>query len=266
MTVARIQMPVAGNPWHPITLGTLIVVAVLATAVPAAMGTPPDSTYAIASKVALSALAVVLLSGLHWWRRAGFLALPSRGDLRWLALPSILVLATLGAVIAVGPATSDSGLVLAFAVVAIGVGFSEEALFRGVLVEAMRPWGPLPTIIGTTVGFSLLHLAGLMGGATLDATVVQVLLGGIPFGLAFAGLRLTTRSIWPLVAIHAVNNFASFLMSGQWQAVTQDTSKYAAASTLGLAFLLVLAAYGVWFLWRFGRDQREHLGPAGDAS
>ena len=262
MTVARIQMPVAGNPWHPIALGILVVAAVLATAAPAAMGTPVDSTYAIATKVALSALAIALLSGLHWWRQAGFLARPSWSDLRWLALPSILVLGALGAVIAVGPATSDSGLVLAFAVVAIGVGFSEEALFRGVLVEAMRPWGPLRTIIGTTIGFSLLHLAGLMGGATLDATLAQVLLGGLPFGLAFAGLRLTTRSIWPLVAIHAVNNFTSFLMSGQWQAVTQDTSKFAAASTVGLGFLVVLAIYGLWFLWRFGREQST-FGPRG---
>lgn len=257
MTAVRAQIPVAGNPWVPVSLGTLVVVAVLATALPAAMGTPPDSAYAIASKVALSALAVVLLSGLHWWRRAGFLALPSRADLRWLALPSILVLGALGAVIAVGPATSDSGLVLAFAVVAIGTGFSEEALFRGALVEAMRPWGAVRTIIGTTVAFSLLHLAGIMGGATLEATLVQVLLGGLPFGLAFAGLRLTTRSIWPLIGIHAVNNFTSLLMSGQWQAVTQDTSKYAAAGTASLGLLIVLALYGAWFLWRFTRGQRE---------
>jgi len=239
---------------------------VLATAVPIGLGATVDSSYAIATKVALSALAVVLLSGLGWWRRAGFLALPSRRDLGWLALPSLLVLGALGLVIAAGPATTDLALVFAFAVVAIGTGFSEEALFRGVLLEAMRPSGPLWAIVGTTVAFSLLHLAGLMGGASLDATLVQVLLGGIPFGLAFAGLRLATRSIWPLIALHAVNNFTSFLMSGQWEAVIQDTSRFGAASLMGLALIVVLAAYGVWFLWRAARNRGSEESVPGTGS
>ncbi|HET9521295.1 MAG TPA: CPBP family intramembrane glutamic endopeptidase, partial [Candidatus Limnocylindrales bacterium] len=126
---------------------------------------------------------------------------------------------------------------------------------RGVLLESLRPWGAVWAITGTTLAFAAIHFAGLMGGATLEATLAQVLLGGIPFGLAFAGLRLATRSIWPLITIHAVNNFTSYLMSGHWEAVSQDMSRFALVGVLQLGLEVVLVGYGVWFLWRFSRNR-----------
>lgn len=240
---------------HPLVLAVLIVAVVLATAAPIALGVTVDAAYAIGSKIVLCGLAVVLLTGLRWWRRAGFLVLPGRRDLAWLTPPSLLVLAALVAVVAAGPVAMEPTLVVAFAIVALGTGFSEEALFRGVLLESMRPWGAAWAITGTTLAFAAIHFAGLMGGAALDATLVQVLLGGLPFGLAFAGLRLATRSIWPLVVIHAVNNFTSYLMSGHWEAVSQDMSRFGLVGVLQLGLIVVLVAYGVWFLWRFSRDR-----------
>lgn len=255
MIVSSAHRPALGGyREHPLVLGVVIVAVMLATAVPIALGVTVDAAYAIGSKVVLCALAVVLLTGLRWWRSAGFLALPDRRDLVWLVPPALLVLAALVAVVVAGPVPMEPMLVLAFAIVALGAGFSEEALFRGVLVESMRPWGAVWAITGTTLAFAAIHLAGLMGGATLDATLTQVLLGGLPFGLGFAGLRLATRSIWPLVVIHAVNNFASFLMSGHWEAVSQDMTRFALAGVLQLGLLVVLLGYGVWFLWRFRRD------------
>lgn len=257
MIISSVQRPVSGDLRLPVALGAIMVIAVLATAIPSALGTPVDAAYAIASKVFLCALAAALLTVLHWWRAAGFQALPARRDLVWLAPPAVLVLGVLLAVVAAGPVPMDSAAVLAFALVALGTGFSEEAFFRGVLVESLRPSGPLRVMLGTTIAFSLLHLAGLIAGASLEATIAQALVGGVPFGLAFAGLRLTTRSIWPLVAIHAVNNFASYLMTGHWEAVTVETARYAVAGLLQLALLLVLGLYGAWFLWHFAHEGRS---------
>lgn len=246
----------------PIALGSLIVVVVLATVAPIALGVPVEAPLAIGSKVVLCALAVVLLSANGWWRRAGFLALPARADLVWLGPPTLLIMGVLAAVVVAGPVPVEASLIVAFVVVALGTGFSEEALFRGVLVESIRPWGPLRAIVGSTAAFSAIHFAGLLAGATLEATIVQVVLGGIPFGLAFAGLRLTTRSIWPLVALHAVNNVSAYLMSGQWQATTAEAGRFGVAATLQLGLLVLLVAYGVWFLWHFSRSQR--VAPLGE--
>ncbi len=237
----------------PVVLAVLIVGVFLATLLPIAFGTRIGAAYAITSKVVLCVLAAVLLTRLQWWRRAGFLSMPARRDLRWIAPPALLLLGALVAVIVAGPAPMEPALVLAFAAVALGTGLSEEGLFRGVLLESMRPRGSAWAIVGTTAAFSVIHLAGLLGGATLEATLAQVVLGGIPFGLAFAGLRLYTRSIWPLVVLHALNNFTSYLMSGQWAAVTQDSSRFGVAGLLGLALLGLLVAYGAWFLWHASR-------------
>jgi membrane protease YdiL (CAAX protease family) len=256
MIVSSAHRPALGGyREHPLILAVLIVAVVLATAAPIALGVTVDAAYAIGSKVVLCGLAVVLLAGFRWWGRAGFLALPGRRDLAWLAPPALLVLATLAAVVVAGPVPMEPTLVLAFAIVALGTGFSEEALFRGVLLESLRPRGAVWAIIGTTLAFATIHFAGLMGGATLEATLTQVLLGGIPFGLAFAGLRLATRSIWPLVVLHAMNNFTSYLMSGHWEAVSQDMSRFGLAGALQLGLLVVLMGYGVWFVWRFSRDR-----------
>jgi membrane protease YdiL (CAAX protease family) len=62
-------------------------------------------------------------------------------------------------------------------------------------------------------------------------------------------LRLRGRSIWPLVALHAVNNFAGYLTTGHWEAVESDTTRFAVAASIQLAFLVVLVAYGAAFLW-----------------
>lgn len=269
MIISEVRHPLlVGRLESPITLAVLIVGAVLATAMPAALGAPSGAAYAIASKVVLCALAAALLWRLRWWRRAGFVSLPSRGDLPWIALPSLLLLGALAAVILAGPAPMEPTLVLGFAIVAIGTGFSEEGLFRGVLLESLRPRGAAWAIVGTTAAFSVIHLAGLLAGATLEASVTQVVLGGIPFGLAFAGLRLSTRSIWPLIGLHSVNNMTSFLMSGHWGAVAQDTSRFALAGVLGLGLIVALAVYGAWFLWRSTRkaDRASAGGPAPEAS
>ncbi len=252
-TTTRRSMPRAASP---LALGSLIVAVVLATAAPVALGVPVDAPLAIGSKVVLCALAVLLLSVYGWWRRAGFLALPARADLRWLGPPTVLIVGMLAAVVAAGPVPMEAPLVVAFVVVALGTGFSEEALFRGVLVESMRPWGPVRTIVVSTIAFAAIHFAGLLGGATLEATIIQVLLGGIPFGLAFAGLRLATRSIWPLVILHALNNTSGYLISGQWQATVPETGRFGVAATLQLGLLVLLVAYGAWFLWQSRREAR----------
>lgn len=262
MIISVVRRPgLVGRLESPIVLSVLIVGAVLATALPVAFGTPPGAGYATASKIALCALMVVLLSRLGWWRRAGFLSLPGRRDLPWIAAPSLLLVGALVAVIVAGPAPMEPASVLAFAAVAFGTGLSEEGLFRGVLLESLRPRGVALSVVGTTAVFSTIHLAGLFAGATIEATVTQVLLGGIPIGLAFAALRLSTRSIWPLVVLHALNNFTSFLMSGHWEAVAQDMSRFAVAGLLQLGLLAMLLVYGVWFVWRAVRSSRRVAAP-----
>lgn len=235
---------------HPVTLAAAMVAIFLVTTVPLMLGAQVDATYVIASKIVPCAFAALLLTSFGWWGRVGFLALPSRHDLVRLAPLALLIGGMIAAIVAAGPDPMKPSLVVAFGLVALGAGFSEEALFRGVLLEAMRSWGLVRALVGSTTVFSLIHVAGLAAGASLETTITQVVLYAIPFGLAFGGLRLTGRSIWPLVLIHAMNNFGSLLTTGQWANATPDAERFATASALQLGFLAVLIAYAIWFVWR----------------
>jgi hypothetical protein len=253
LTSSARPQPVRWSLHQPIVLTLAVVAVVLATVIPLAFGAEVDAVYAIASKVVLCAFAVALLTGFGWWARTGFLALPARRDLVWLAPPALLVSGMVVATIAAGPAPIDPGLMSRSAssrwAPASGRGAVPRRAPRG-----HRPWGLLG-LIGSAVAFSLIHVAGLAGGATLEATLAQVLMIGLPWGIAFGALRLIGRSIWPLIVIHALNNFAAFLTTGAWANATADPQTFVVAAVLQLAFLLVLIAYSIWFLWRPPRQR-----------
>ncbi len=224
-----------------LSLAMLIVVVVLATAAPIALGVTVDAPYAIGSKTVLCGLAVVLLTGLRWWRRAGFLALPGRRA-PGLARPAGSARpgrpwsrsggsrpGTHGADARRRPSRSRRW----------GTGFSEEALLQGRAVGVAATPG---RCVGdhrhdTCVRGHPPRRAHGRGNAR-GGTLAQALLGGLPLGLAFAGSEAVTRSIWLLVVIHTVNNFTSYLMSGHWEAVSQDTTRFALVGVLQLGLVV----------------------------
>ena len=164
LTSSARPQPVRWGLHRPIVLTLAILAVVLATVIPLAFGAEVDPVYAIASKLVLCAFAVALLTSFGWWAHTGFLALPARRDLG-LARPA-------------GPPRQRDGRGHRrrwsgadrpwshgrVGLVALGTGFSEEALFRGVLLEDMRPWGTRWALIGSAVAFSLIHFAGSPAG------------------------------------------------------------------------------------------------------
>lgn len=80
----------------------------------------------------------------------------------------------------------------------------EELLFRGwVLPRLMRRFGEVPGFLLTALGFTALHL---------DAP--QVAPPILALALALGWLRLRTRSVWPGVLAHALNNGLALALAG----------------------------------------------------
>lgn len=92
-------------------------------------------------------------------------------------------------------------LVVAFAYFWLAAAY-EEVWFRGyafqALVEGVGPW---PTVLGTSVLFSLMHGGNPEVGAV---AFVNIFLAGILLALAY----LRTRSLWFATAVHAGWNWA----------------------------------------------------------
>ncbi|GAA3542314.1 type II CAAX endopeptidase family protein [Amycolatopsis ultiminotia] len=85
-------------------------------------------------------------------------------------------------------------LILQLLFIAVLTPLGEELLFRGVLATALSKYGSWISVVGSTVVFALAHGINL---ALIPAIVVGAI-NGI--------LLVRTKSVWPGVIVHAVNN------------------------------------------------------------
>jgi membrane protease YdiL (CAAX protease family) len=78
----------------------------------------------------------------------------------------------------------------------------EEFFFRGFLFQSLRnTWGPVWAVLASAAIFSAIHF-------DIDKFVPLVI-----FGTALAFVFHKTESLWPCIALHAVNNALAFLAS-----------------------------------------------------
>jgi uncharacterized protein len=92
-------------------------------------------------------------------------------------------------------------LVLQLLFIAVLTPLGEEFAFRGVLTNALQRYGAVVSVLVSTVVFAVAHGINL---ALVPAVVV---------GLIASVLFLRSRSVWPGVIVHAVNNGIGTILS-----------------------------------------------------
>ena len=125
--------------------------------------------------------------------------------------------------------TSNLQLALMLLELVVVPAFVEELLFRGVILSNLLPFGKGTAVLGSALLFGLMHQNAEQ---LLYATAAGAVLGWI---------FVQTRSIWPCVLMHLVNNFHSVLQ-------TALLSRLPGASTELALYLLqgVLMAFGIF--------------------
>lgn len=244
MTVERVFPE--RHPYLFVGLVTSLIIAVYLTA-----GTADYflhfgglGVYAVANGVLTVVLALVI-TGLGWWRKVGFRPVSKRG-LLWL-LPMLLpVLLNFYP----GLAPGGLGAVLGFLVLALLVGFVEEATFRGLMLRALKRVGEWRAVVITTALFSLTHLMNMMAGEGALQAVLQLCYTAA-IGFAFTAYALRTGAIWPLIIVHALIDFVAFL---------QDT----AIAVSPVAEITLAGVVTAWFVgWGcYLMSRRQETAPA----
>jgi uncharacterized protein len=180
-------------------------------------GLSNDGVAATATTV-LSVLAAGLLGALGWWRVVGFRRAAKVRDLLWflpLLLPVVLSLF-------VGLEFRSLLLTSELLLIALLIGFSEETIFRGLMLNALKARGPWTAATLTSVLFGLSHSLNLLSGKSGTEILIQVAYA-LAIGFGFAAVALRTGLLWPLILIHALIDFTSFLgktgLSPTWNAV-----------------------------------------------
>lgn len=200
--------------------------------------------------LAQAALALGVLLRLGWLRAAGF-----NGPSRWrslylLWLPALLALFYLASAF-ITPVSSVSGLLLA-ALATFLTGLDEEARFRGVVLQALLPLGPLSGAALSGLFFGLAHLNNLLTHSPLPVVLAQVV-GAFLLGFGFAACRLRTRTIWPLILFHALYDLPANLTLFNARNVATVISGLSMLSVTSLVLVLILpglilACYGLFLL------------------
>lgn len=186
------------------------------------------------------------------WRDIGLRDLPSARSLPLAWLPMVYIVGGLTLSIRLGlpPAT----VVIWVLVNTFLVGLSEELMFRGVLLQALRQTMSIrPAVALTTLAFGAVHslnvfITGDLWGAVIQSTAAAL------SGLFFIALRLRTGSLWPCIVVHGLWDCAAFL-------VAMSSPRDSPASAVPLEgtslapILLVLpnALYGLWLMRPVGK-------------
>jgi len=164
-----------------------------------------DWLYGIASLI-LSVIAAFLLTQMGWWKVVGF-RLPNQGrDLWYFVLPLLPVVITL----VIGVEVTSLLLLAKFLVITLLIGFAEEAIFRGLMLNTLKANGFWRAAMITALLFGLSHALNVLSGKSMAETAAQIFYA-VAFGFAFAALVLKKGILWPLVIVHFLIDFASFL-------------------------------------------------------
>ncbi len=137
------------------------------------------------------------------------------------------------------PNTMDSSvlsLILNLVATAVLPALCEELVFRGYVLQALRPQGDGIAIVLSSLLFSLLH------GNLLQIPFAFIL------GLVMAYLTLQTGNIWMAVALHFITNGLSVVLQyvtlnmGEQAAGILNTTVFLIASVIGVVGYVVLVA------------------------
>lgn len=245
--------------WATITLGSTVLVT------SSTISLQELITRGLAWGVAAAALFLLVAAWLAGWRDLGFRRPRPTSSLALLWLPGVYLL-VLGATAALtgklGPAA-----VMMVAINTALVGFSEELAFRGVLWSAARKalsfW---PGFFLVSMAFGSVHIFNTVITGEFAGAGVQAL-NAFMSGCAYLAIRIRTRSIIPIMIIHATWDFVVFLTGSGADSGPAPADAWISQLTFGLLLTGPLFLYGLWLVrneqvragWR--DDSHQPLNP-----
>lgn len=163
------------------------------------------------------AVGAVWLIAFLLWSRWDFVFRDARrlssGAMVW-ALPIVMAVSLVLGLVGVAWDQFEVSHVLAVLLASVLVGFTEETLFRGVVLRALRQGtrSEAAALGWTTLWFGAFHLTNLLLGE--PGAVVQVFFAGLA-GLGFYLVRRGTGVIVAAMVLHGSWDFSAFLVGVQ---------------------------------------------------
>jgi len=125
--------------------------------------------------------------------------------------------------------------------------FVEELLFRGLILENLLPCGKTVAILGSAFLFGMMHQNA------------EQLLYATGAGVVFGWIYVRTRSIWPCILAHFINNFYSVMQIAVVERLSSFHAEAVLYATQGV--LILLGILSAIFLFRGVRMSTQDVVP-----
>lgn len=161
------------------------------------------ANYAILLRKALQALTVIIfITATKIWSQIGSLGKISKKSL--LPLLPVIILSFSSYLFGLKDYNFEEYLITFLICILIGV--IEELSLRGIMYNAMRPYGASTAVIVSSAVFGLVHIPNMFYNKDIEGTLFQVLFA-FGFGLVMAFVRYKTDLLLPQLLVHALWDF-----------------------------------------------------------
>lgn len=133
-------------------------------------------------------------------------------------------------------------LFLIYLIFTIFIAIAEELFFRGLILSELYKHGETFAIISSSILFGVFHIANILGGSSLQYTVLQILFA-ILFGLVSALLVVIRGSLAPAILWHFSHNFLTYISSGSANIGTSLTNTQLIISSFQYLILIFYAIH-----------------------
>lgn len=203
--------------------------------------------YGLANFV-LTLIVIAWLTRSGWWKTVGFKPLHQRGDLLYFLIPLVPMVLNFIPGVQIESIVYTTGVLL----IALMVGFAEESIFRGLMLQAIKPLGQWRAAIITALLFGVTHAMNAMTGKSALDSMMQIGYA-VAIGFAYAALALKKDVLWPLVLSHFLTDFVFFIQKPGFSLPSFWQSFLVISLTIGFS------AYGIFMMLQ---KPRSHAGPA----
>lgn len=221
----------------------VVVVYLLAGTFAYFFGLTNMTLYGLAN-LGLTLIVIVLLTRLKWWETVGFTPLRQRGDLLYFLIPLIPAILNL----IPGAQIESFAQISAVFAVTLAVAFAEETIFRGLMLQAIKPLGHWRAAIITALLFGLTHAMNALTGKNILESAMQIGYA-TAIGFAYAALALKKNALWLLILSHFLTDFIFFLQKPGF--VTPSSWQFFLVISLTITF----TAYGIFMMRQKSRLQ-----------
>lgn len=191
----------------------------------------------------LAALFAVLVALASAGRRDAGLRAPSPWKSLWLVWPPLLYSLLMLLVAWAGGWPSGKVLLIVACNTAL-VAVSEELMFRSVLLQSLLARHAVwPAVLISSALFGVVHTVNGLATGDFSSALWQSVAAFLQ-GVGYAAIRLRTRSVWPMVVVHALWDFA--LVTSML--TTASTGEGSVLPFAALLAVLPLCLYGVYLL------------------